>query len=172
MSDLFSLRSVTLADLPALRDLYRAAFPEEDLVPLVMALAEEPSACGWVVKAGGRLAGHVGFTLCGLDGAACEAALLAPLAVAPDFQKQGLGRRLVEMGLAAMKDKGAGLVLVLGDPGYYGRFGFQEETQVMAPYTLPADWAPAWQSIRFDSLPEKPLCLLVPAPWQDPALWG
>lgn len=49
---------------------------------------------------------------------------LAPMAVKPEFQKQGIGTRLIRGGLSAARDTGARAAVVLGDPAYYGRFGF------------------------------------------------
>jgi putative acetyltransferase len=49
---------------------------------------------------------------------------LAPLAVRPDFQNQGIGSALVREGLEAARLLGHRIVIVVGDPAYYGRFGF------------------------------------------------
>ncbi|MBS7540587.1 GNAT family N-acetyltransferase [Ancylobacter lacus] len=53
------------------------------------------------------------------------ALLLGPLTVEPPFRSHGIGRRLVERSLAAAKEAGAGLVLLVGDEPYYGRMGFR-----------------------------------------------
>ena len=50
---------------------------------------------------------------------------LAPLAVLPEYQKQGVGSALVRAGLEVCRGIGAQLVFVLGHPDYYPRFGFQ-----------------------------------------------
>lgn len=49
---------------------------------------------------------------------------LAPVAVAPRSQRIGVGSRLIEFGLGELRREGVGLVVVLGDPAYYRRFGF------------------------------------------------
>ena len=49
---------------------------------------------------------------------------LAPVAVLPRVQRGGIGGKLIEAGLHACRVAGIGLVVVLGDPNYYGRFGF------------------------------------------------
>lgn len=59
--------------------------------------------------------------------AAREAVGLAPLAVTPTLQGEGIGAALVEAGLARLKDRHESLVFVLGDPAYYARFGFSRE---------------------------------------------
>jgi putative acetyltransferase len=54
---------------------------------------------------------------------------LAPLAVRPASQKQGIGSRLVQAGLAECAALGYELAVVLGDPSYYARFGFRTASQ-------------------------------------------
>jgi putative acetyltransferase len=49
---------------------------------------------------------------------------LAPVAVAPEWQRRGIGERVVRAALTAAEEAGERLVVVLGDPAYYGRFGF------------------------------------------------
>ena len=50
---------------------------------------------------------------------------LAPMAVHPDRQRQGIGSRLVKRGLDILRDRGCPFVVVVGHPEYYPRFGFQ-----------------------------------------------
>ena len=100
-------------------------------------------------------------------------ALLGPLAVLPERQRQGLGSALVRAGLDALRDRGTRRVLVLGDPAYYARFGFAPERGTAAPYDLPEAWRDAWQSLALsDESAPKAKRLAVPAPWRDPALWA
>ena len=62
---------------------------------------------------------------------------------------------------------------VLGDPAYYGRFGFTPETHVEPPFPLPAEWGGAWQSQYLDgSRVPCPGKLDVPPQWLQPALWA
>ncbi|WP_257348709.1 GNAT family N-acetyltransferase [Pseudalkalibacillus decolorationis] len=51
--------------------------------------------------------------------------VLAPVAVKPSYQKQGIGTKLIEEGLKRCKDLGYGLILLIGHPTYYPRFGFK-----------------------------------------------
>ena len=86
------------------------------------------------------MVGHVLFSRLWADRYALYGAL-APLAVIPDRHRQGLGSKLVRSGLENAREFGCHGVLVLGDPAYYGRFGFQasEAAQVKAPFQgLPA----------------------------------
>jgi putative acetyltransferase len=62
---------------------------------------------------------------------------------------------------------------VLGDPAYYGRFGFIQEHKVTPPYPLPTQWVNAWQSIKqCDREPPLAGKLSVPEPWRQSALWS
>lgn len=162
-----ALRETAPGDRAAVLALYPLAFPEEDLRPIVSALLG--SAHGHLSLGafdGGALTGHVLFTFCDDN-----AALLAPLAVHPAHQRQGLGTALVRDGLARLTAQGIARVFLLGDPGYYGRLGFTPEREVTTPCPIPPDWAPAWQSLRLAPGGPGAGPLGVPEPWRDPALW-
>lgn len=167
------LRPARPEDVAAIERLYRAAFPDEDLVPLVRALLPAAPVLTLVAESDDALVGHIAFTRCGVGEGANDVALLGPLAVAPARQRQGIGGALMRDGLARLGNAGVGHVVVLGDPAYYGRFGFAREDRLMPPYPLPAEWGAAWQSLRLGgSAPTPAATLWVPAPWRQPALWG
>jgi putative acetyltransferase len=144
------------------------------LLSLVRALLDEGTGVlSLVALADGSLAGHVVFTACSVSGATAQVALLAPLAVAPDRQGQDIGSALVRAGLERMCGAGVARALVLGDPAYYGRFGFVPERAIAPPYELPAAWRDAWQSLALDDdTPPLAGTLTVPPPWRHPALWS
>ncbi len=71
----------------------------------------------------GALLGNIRFWPALLEGE--EVLLLGPLAVDPDHQGEGIGRALINEGLNRARMRGYGLVLLVGDPAYYGRFGFE-----------------------------------------------
>jgi putative acetyltransferase len=113
------------------------------------------------------------LTPCRVGGAPGEVGLLAPLGVRPEWQRRGIGRALVGAAIAAARDAGMRRVLVLGDPAYYGRFGFAPEAAILPPYALPPGFAGAWQSLAPSAgvaAPTGPL--LPPAAWLSPGLWG
>jgi putative acetyltransferase len=119
-------------DAAGVRALLLAAFGGPDEADLVEALrAEEGAVVAALLAvdeaAAGTVVGHVLFSrVAGLTagGAAVPAVALAPLAVAPAWQRRGIGAALVRRGLALCRRRGAALALVLGDPDWYGRLGF------------------------------------------------
>lgn len=120
-------RPETAGDLAAVHAVNAAAFPTEGEADLVEALRADPAAwlpgLSYVAEASdGTLAAYALITRCQVDGA--PAAALAPVAVAPRFQRQGAGAAVTRAVLDAARVRGERLVLVLGHPEYYPRFGF------------------------------------------------
>ncbi|MDH6230929.1 putative acetyltransferase [Mesorhizobium soli] len=97
---------------------------EADLVERVVADGE--GLLELVAERDGRIVGHVLFSrlLVDPDGQPFDAVSLAPLAVDPDYQGQGVGSALVRCGHEILKERGERLAVVVGDPDYYGRFGY------------------------------------------------
>lgn len=174
MIDKSEIRESLPNDVTLIEELYPKAFPDEDLLPLVRELLREDSVVLSLVGISDRaLVGHAMFTICSIAGRRDKVALLGPLAVAPDRQRQGIGSAIVCAGLRRLEDAGTRQVYVLGDPAYYGRFGFEPDHGVLPPYPLPKEWQGAWQSLGLrDSGP--PLCgkLSVPQSWRRPDLWA
>lgn len=174
MRNKVEIRESLPADITSFESLYSAAFPDEELLPLVQdLLSEGQNVLSLVAVHDQTLAGHIVFTICGVTGQTEKLALLGPLAVAPDRQRQGIGSALVREGLKCLKAKGIAQVHVLGDPAYYGRLNFRPNDKVMPPYRLPEEWRAAWQSIGLrDGTTEIQGTLSLPQPWQKPALWA
>lgn len=170
----YELRESVAGDAAAIARLYQAAFPDEDLGPLVRALLRDtPGVLSLVAVARPDVIGHAVLTPCALSDGADKVALLGPVAVAPTWQRQGLGRALVEAGLERQDAAAVVRVCVLGDPAYYRRLGFVPERAIEPPYPLPEAWRDAWQSRSLPRAPASPAGrLLVPPAWQDPALWS
>jgi len=153
--------------------LYSAAFPQEDLLPLVRELLSGAvQVLSLVAELQRKVVGHAVFTHCGIRGRDEKVALLGPLAVDPALHNSGLGSALVREGLQQLEAGGTARVLVLGDPGYYARFGFKPDGEIATPYELPREWRDAWQAIALGSQPGLPRgCLAVPPVWQHAELW-
>lgn len=131
-------RPATIADAPAIAAVHRAAFPTDAEARLVAALVADGDALvSLVADADGAIAGHVLFSRMQAvaDRATLPAAALAPVAVMPERQEQGIGSGLIQAGLAALATGGVEIVFVLGDPRYYRRFGF--DAAVASPFASP-----------------------------------
>jgi putative acetyltransferase len=126
-----TIRPETPADAPAVRRVHEAAFPtfaEADLVDRLRANGR--TAVSLVAEAEGQIIGHVLFTPVAFDPSAPVVAFgLAPMAVLRGHEKHAVGRRLVQNGLAECHARGACLVVVLGEPDYYRRFGFERASR-------------------------------------------
>src|SRR5262245_15027160 len=122
-----SIRPEVPADAAAIRRVLEAAFPTAVEAHLVDRLrAEGHLINSLVAEDDGAIVGYIAFSPVRIDGAAVdETALgLAPRAVVPGHQRRGVGGDLVREGLAACERAGCGFVVVLGEPVYYRRFGF------------------------------------------------
>jgi putative acetyltransferase len=143
-----NIRLVAPNDFPAVRSLVAAAFGRTDEADIVETVRTGGAALvELVAEAGGEIVGHVLFNRM-TCAPALLAAGLAPLAVAPSRQGQGIGAALVRRGLDACRARGAKGCVVLGAPPYYGRFGF-----TAAPATIASPYAglAAFQSLEFES---------------------
>lgn len=102
-------------------------------IPIISLVAEE----------NGQLVGHILFSPVTLDGNKPNISIagLGPMAVLPDWQNQGIGSRLVEEGLKQCKRSGYEVVVVLGHPNYYPRFGFSPSVNygIKSEYDVPAE---------------------------------
>ncbi|MCC6419825.1 MAG: N-acetyltransferase [Gemmataceae bacterium] len=111
-------------DAEGIHAVHAAAFPASDEARLVAALrAAGRLTVALAALAGERVVGHVAFSPVSIADSSGGVGL-APVAVLPEVQRQGIGSRLIRDGLAAAREAGCGFVVVLGDPRYYGRFGF------------------------------------------------
>lgn len=139
------------SDLQAVVSVERAAFGQDDEAELVRDLLDDPSAqprFSLLAWANERAVGHVLFTSARIDDASqpVSAAILAPLAVVPDAQRQGIGGRLIEQGMGVLSDRGVGLVFVAGHPDYYPRHGFEPAAShgFAPPFPMPPEHEDAW----------------------------
>jgi putative acetyltransferase len=115
-------------DVPSVRVVNERAFGQPVEADLVDRLRREcPEAVSLVAESEGRIVGHILFTpaLLPAAGRAVQGMGLAPMAVLPEYQGQGIGSRLVEEGLRVLRKRSCPFVIVLGHPTYYPRFGFE-----------------------------------------------
>lgn len=95
--------------------------------------AQSALAVSLVAEIKGRIVGHVAFSLVTVGNGAPHWYGLGPLAVEPKYQRLGIGASLVQQGLEQLRQRGAAGCVVLGDPAYYGRFGFLANSGITCP---------------------------------------
>jgi putative acetyltransferase len=137
-------------DYAAVRRVLERAFGsgsgEAELVEALRAAdAHLPELC-LVALDEGRVVGHLFFSQARLE-TGDDVLALAPMAVLPERQREGIGSRLLEDGLRRARQSAFPLVVVVGHPEYYPRFGFEPAGAygVRAPWNLPAE---AWMALR------------------------
>lgn len=136
------VRDAEPAEAPAIHRLVARAFGQEDEAVLVDALRADGDVLAELVAVdGAEIAGHVMLSPLLVEGQAGTTRLgaLAPLAVVPNLQRRGIGAALVKALLARAGELRLPAVVVLGDPGYYGRFGFRAEQAagIVTPFAGP-----------------------------------
>jgi len=122
----FEIRPERPEDAAGIDAVLRAAFPGAAEADLVQRLrADGDLALSLVAAENDAIIGQVAFVPVALDpDPGYRSWGLAPISVLPPRQGQGIGSALTKAGLTYAEEAGIGLVLVLGDQNYYGRFGF------------------------------------------------
>lgn len=174
------IRDATSLDGDAIHSIYWSAFAEgeRELVAklAVNLLSEEttPHTISLVAESDGAVVGHVAFSPVAIENNnGVQGYILAPLAVKPEYQKRRIGAKLVNTGIQQLSDDGVDIVLVYGDPDYYGRFGFAPGAaeQFLPPYEL--QYAFGWQGLALSErgAATSPARIACVKSLNDPALW-
>ncbi|GAB7095359.1 N-acetyltransferase [Halolamina litorea] len=127
------IRPYSERDADAVFEVHRRAFGgRTDEARIVQRLHDADEAVvSLVAVIDGRVVGHVLFSR--VTVADCDVAIelvgLAPVGVLPENQNDGVGSSLIRQGLAACRAAGVDAVVVLGDPEYYSRFGFERASE-------------------------------------------
>lgn len=127
-----AIRPATGGDVAAIDALLRRSFPAPDEAMLVQRLCVDGDMVLTLVaddEDSGELAGVVVFSAMRVEAGdrLIPAVALAPIAVAASHRRQGVAEALVQAGLDHLGAAGAAVCFVLGDPAYYGRFGFSAD---------------------------------------------
>jgi putative acetyltransferase len=142
------IRLETEADCASVRRVNILAFGQELEADLVDQLRRDHAVIASLVAVEGNdVLGHILFSRVWIDTpkGAVPAASLAPMAVHPDHQRQGIGSNLVRRGLDILRSAGERVVVVVGHPEYYPRFGFLAEPAKR----LDAPWSgEAWMALE------------------------
>ena len=125
------IRKATSLDRDSILQIYLNAFPEgeKELVSkLAIDLLSEktmPQTISLVAETDGAIVGHIAFSPIKINNNDNVLGyILAPLAVMPAYQKQGIGTALIENGIQELVKMEVNILFVYGDPEYYIRFGF------------------------------------------------
>lgn len=125
---MISIRSEETGDIAAVREVNERAFgqpAEADIVDNIR------KACGdalsLVAVREGQVVGHILFSPATIEtnDGVVKGMGLAPMAVLPEYQRQGIGEKMGESGLASLREQACAFVIVVGHPEYYPRFGFE-----------------------------------------------
>ena len=174
------IRPAMPADREAVHEINHRAFPAEEreivaeLAVRLLAEASEPLTLSLVAESHGELIGHVAFSPVMHAGEVeMQGYILGPLAVKPALQRQGIGAQLIEKGKAGLAQTGVNVLLVYGDPAYYGRFGFTAELaqSLQPPYALkhPFGWLACM--LNACEMPESAIALTCVPALSDPKYW-
>jgi putative acetyltransferase len=126
------------SDAAAIRAVHLSAFPTAAEADLVERLIDDGDAVvSLVAEEREEIIGHVLLSRKRVrgDGRDYRALGLAPIGVLPDRQNEGIGSTLVRAAIERVRRLGEELVFLLGEPAYYGRFGFRAD--VAAPFASP-----------------------------------
>ena len=143
------LREEQIHDREPVSSIHQRAFGGEHgdtVVELVDALRrDDPTAVSLVSDEADEVVGHIMFSRCLLDAPRrlVDVTSLSPLAVAPEWQRRGIGSALIRRGLQELDERGVPLVFMEGDPRYYSRAGFSPagEHGFRKPSLRIPDWA-------------------------------
>lgn len=136
--------------------------------------AAYPPVLSLVAEVDDTIVGHVAFSPVTLpDTGEHLGYLLAPLAVSPAHQRRGIASQLIKDGMQRLSDLRPGVLLVYGDPDFYGRFGFRAERGGGYAPPYPLEFPFGWQGMALGDFefPSSPVCISCVPSLDDPTLW-
>lgn len=147
-TNMLTIRPESPADYATLHDIHIRAFDnrmgEATLVSLLRTRSSYDSELSLVAEKEGRVVGHAMFNPMQvyINGKPVKATNLAPLAIHPDFQKQGIGGELMRAGHRIAREKGYSFDFLLGHTEYYPRFGYHTATYGVSSVTVTVESLP------------------------------
>ena len=130
------IRKETQSDVEAITYITKAAFKNHPYSNnteqfIINALrADNALTVSLVAELERKLVGHIAFSPVTFTDGSENWYGLGPISVMPDYQKQGIGTKLVNEGLNSLKDLGAQGCVLVGDPNFYERFGFKSPNEL------------------------------------------
>lgn len=140
-----NIRCETSPDYPKIAEVITDAFGQPNEAKLVEAIRNSENyipELSLVAEIDGNIVAHVLFSYIHIVSNKILSVLaLAPVAVLPQFQNQRIGTALVQYGLDRADELGEALVIVLGHPSFYSRFGFVQSTDygIKSPFESPPE---------------------------------
>ncbi|MHC4538972.1 MAG: GNAT family N-acetyltransferase [Planctomycetota bacterium] len=147
---MYEIRSEQPQDIASIRELNSQAFGQEQEASVVEKLRENCNdILSLVAVAEDEVVGHILFSPAVIEGehGSIVGTGLAPLAVLPEYQRQGIGSDLVKAGIAEVREGGCPFIIVLGHPEYYPRFGFEPASK----FGIRSEW----------EVPDEPFMILM-----------
>ena len=133
------IREEQQQDIPGIRDVNKRAFGQSQEADVVDKLRRSCNdLLSMVAVVNNRVVGHVLFSPATVasEVRTVEGMALAPMAVLPEYQRQGIGSELIRAGVARLASRGCPFVIVLGHAEYYPRFGFEPASR----YGIRCEW--------------------------------
>jgi putative acetyltransferase len=128
MNSITLIRQERTEDIPGIRHVNELAFDRPDEADIVDSLRQRDAIfLSLVAFQGERVVGHILFSPVTItsEQTSFEAIALGPMAVLPSHQRTGIGSQLVQLGLEECRKMEQSIVIVLGHPKFYPRFGFK-----------------------------------------------
>jgi putative acetyltransferase len=140
-----NIRAERAADISAIGAVTKAAFApvaySDQTEHLIVERLRKSGALSisLIAEEAGEVLGHIAFSPVSISSGALGCYGLGPLSVSPEHQAKGIGSKLVEAGLSALRALGASACVLAGDPAYYSRFGF-ERVEGLSTEGIPPDY--------------------------------
>ncbi|WP_413167992.1 GNAT family N-acetyltransferase [Capilliphycus salinus ALCB114379] len=131
------IRNETASDIQAITEVTIAAFKNLEVSNqteqfIIEALrAAEMLTISLVAEIDGRVVGHIAFSPVTISDGSQDWYGIGPFSVLPEYQRQGIGTALMQHGLSLLREMGGVGCCLVGNPGYYKRFGFKNNPELI-----------------------------------------